>query len=101
MIKILISYDYDFLNGGKITPLKTEEILTRGKGVCQHFANSFAAIDRGLGVPTQMVVGFYSGDSGRPAGAHAWNEIEIRPNLWRPIEPQAPISTSVYLTIYL
>lgn len=71
-----------------ITILDTKSILERRKGVCQHYANLFAAIARGLGLPTKMIVGQHLSDE-TYFGGHAWNEIETRPGVWRPIEPQA------------
>lgn len=88
-IQSLITYDMDSVDNAKVTALSTAEILSRGKGVCQHYANLFAAVARGLGIPTRMIYGYAFTKNGGPAGAHAWNEIEIRPGVWRPIEPQS------------
>lgn len=82
-----ITYDYDSVSNGEVYPLTTTDVLSRKKGVCQHFANLFAAIARGVGLPTRIIVGFLiSSDS---AGLHAWNEIEVSDGVWLPIEPQS------------
>ncbi|MBC7740859.1 MAG: transglutaminase domain-containing protein [Bdellovibrionaceae bacterium] len=81
-----ITYDYDSVNGGTVHALTTAEVLERKTGVCQHFANLFTALARGVGIPTRLVTGYYLSAAG--AGGHAWNEIEVRKNVWMPVEPQ-------------
>lgn len=83
-----LTYDYDSLKDSTIHALSTSEILERKKGVCQHFANLFAALARGVGIPTRLITGYFL--SSKESTAHAWNEIEIRPGVWVPIEPQNP-----------
>ena len=82
-----IKYDDASLEKGEIYPLSTTEVLSRKTGVCQHFANLFAALGRGVGLPTKIISG-YSLDISS-AGGHAWNEIEITGGVWLPIEPQS------------
>ena len=67
--------------------MKTSDVLLLGQAMCQHFANLFAALARGLGVPARIIGGLdLSGRSG--VGFHAWNEFEIRTGVWVPVEPQ-------------
>jgi transglutaminase/protease-like cytokinesis protein 3 len=82
-----ISYDYESVKQEEIYPLSTTDVLARKKGVCQHFANLFAAIARGVGLPAKIIIGFMIDQTS--AGAHAWNEIEIADGVWLPIEPQS------------
>ena len=81
-------YDHESVAQSFVYALKTSDIFARKKGVCQHFANLFAALARGMGIPTRMVVGYVTTENGK-YGAHAWNEIEITDGVWRPLEPQA------------
>jgi Transglutaminase-like superfamily len=84
--KLLTHYDETASQKSEVYQLNTSDILKRGTGVCQHYATLFASLARGLGIPTRIVFGFnMKGDS---ISAHAWNEIEIRPGVWRPIEPE-------------
>jgi hypothetical protein len=82
----LLPYDYSSLQSNKIHILSTKEILQRKTGVCQHHANLFAAIARRMGLPTKIIVG-----RRLPGYGHAWNEIELRPGVWVPVEPQSPV----------
>lgn len=81
-----ITYDYSSLQNGSIYALKTSEVLARKTGVCQHFANLFATLARGVGLPTRIVMGYLVGPEGM--GMHAWNEIEVSKGKWIPVEPQ-------------
>jgi transglutaminase-like putative cysteine protease len=82
----LIEFDESMIDDNEIVPLKTSEILARGKGVCQHFANVFAAVARAAGIPTKVISGFTF--DAKALFGHAWNEIEIQDGVWLPIEPQ-------------
>lgn len=86
------TYDFNMLSNGNIRALTTQEALERGKGVCQHYAVIYTAIARALKIPTRIVMG-YSLSHSKPA-LHAWNESEVLPGIWRPIEPQDPQSLS-------
>jgi transglutaminase-like putative cysteine protease len=87
-LKQVLVYDNTSLNKGSIYPLKTADIFLRRQGVCQHFANLFAAIARAVGLPVKIVEGFHSAKD-HTYGAHAWNEIEVQKDIWLPIEPQS------------
>lgn len=86
-VNSLLTYDYDMLNNRTVTPLTTASVYKLRKGVCQHFANLFAALARGVGLPTRIITGFiiHNGE----IATHAWNEAEIAPGYWLPIEPQS------------
>jgi hypothetical protein len=72
--------------GGQITEFSTSEIIAQGGGTCQNFAVVFAAIARALGIPTRIISGIHlEGDTGT---WHAWNEIEMAPGKWIPLDPQ-------------
>jgi transglutaminase-like putative cysteine protease len=86
MVTETLTYDYDSVKESSIHALTTTEVLERKKGVCQHFANLFAVLARGVGIPARFITGYYLSPQG--VGAHAWNEIEIRSGVWMPIEPQ-------------
>lgn len=91
-------YDHEMVKNNTIRPLTTSEALTRGKGVCQHYAVIFTAIARSLKIPTRIVAGFHLGE--KSAAFHAWVETEIHPGMWRVIEPQSPISLKQAFTRY-
>lgn len=81
-----ITYDYAMVNENTVGTLKTSEIFEKRKGVCQHFANLFATLARGVGLPTRIITGFRLDEDS--AGRHAWNEIEVKSGVWLPVEPQ-------------
>ncbi len=86
LVNVLIVFDDEMLDNNTIAPLKTSEILKRGRGVCQHFAILFAALSRAAGIPTRIISG-YSIDAAHTYD-HAWDEIEISDGVWLPVEPQ-------------
>lgn len=94
-------YDYSMVNNNVVRPLTTQEALSRGKGVCQHYAVIFTAIARALKIPTRIIVGFHISEES--AGGHAWNEVEISEGLWQVVEPQGKsleaTSTRYYLPL--
>jgi hypothetical protein len=90
-----IKYDMNSLQQNAMYPLTTEDILARRNGICQHFAILFASLARAMGLPTKLIVGYLMGSNGR-FGGHAWNEIEVSPGAWRPIEPQGSLSFDSY-----
>lgn len=98
LVQEKLKFDNDSIEQGLVYPLTTSDILQRSKGVCQHFANLFTAIARGLGIPTRMVLGYYLEE--KSLMPHAWNEIEIRDGVWLPVEPQGSklgLNSSYYL----
>lgn len=92
-------YDYSMVNNNVVRPLTTEEALSRGKGVCQHYAVIFTAIARAMNIPTRIVLGFHLSD--KAAGGHAWNEIEIRKGVWQVVEPQSKSLEDIKTRYYL
>ncbi len=85
-VSSVLIYDEEGVKNNIIRALKTEEILQKKNGVCQHFANLFTTLARSVGLPTRIISGFLF--SAKSAGPHAWVEVEIRPGVWRPLEPQ-------------
>lgn len=65
---------YDTSRAGQQTaePLDTLAVLARREGVCQDYANAFAALCRALGVPARVVTGMAPWPDGEQ---HAWNEF--------------------------
>lgn len=92
-------YDMSMVENNVVRPLTTEEALTRGKGVCQHYAVIFTAIARAMKIPTRIVVGFHLSE--QSAGGHAWNEFEIRKGVWQVVEPQGKTLESTNTRFYL
>jgi hypothetical protein len=86
LISTILVYDHEMIKNNIVRPLKTEEILSKKNGVCQHFANLFTTLARAVGLPTRIITGYLLLENS--AGPHAWVEIELKPGLWRPIEPQ-------------
>ena len=85
-----------------IYSLNTSDILKRKKVVCQHFANLFMTLSRGMGIPARMVLGYFIFSNEGLELGHAWNEIEIREGVWMPVEPQSSslqLNTANYLPI--
>lgn len=88
VLKKYFTYDYRRLEtDGKIEEMTTSELVRLKSGTCQNFSVLFAAIARSLGIPTRIIAGLMIGE--RSSEWHAWNELEVSPGLWLPIEPQA------------
>jgi hypothetical protein len=64
---------YDVARAGDLSAgqLTTTVILARGKGVCEDYANVFAALCRAVDIQTRVAVGRISGGT----VSHAWNEF--------------------------
>jgi hypothetical protein len=45
------------------------------KGICYDYASTFAAMTRSLGIPTKLVMGYYSKN---PTIYHAWNQVYLK-----------------------
>ncbi len=69
-------------------------------GFCQHFSSAFAALMRGAGIPSRVVLG-YSGGYRNPYGgywmvrkmdAHAWTEVWLRGRGWVRVDPTAAVA---------
>lgn len=74
------------------------QFLDRRNGYCVHFASTFAAMARTLGIPSRVAIGFTPGEattstadwteySVRPQHAHAWPEIWFDDVGWVLFEP--------------
>lgn len=72
-----------------------DEFLATRRGFCQQFAAAYAALARGVGIPSRVVVGFTPGDYDATGGeyvvrggnAHAWVEVWMAGLGWRTIDP--------------
>ncbi len=72
-----------------------DEFLDTRRGFCQQFAAAYAALARGIGIPSRVVVGFTPGDFDattdeyvvRGGNAHAWVEVWLAGLGWRTIDP--------------
>jgi hypothetical protein len=85
-------YDFKAIEvGGHVVDQSTEEILKHDFITCQNYSNVFAAVARSMGIPTRIVAGFFVGVE---ATGHAWNEIEVAPDVWLPLDSQfVPLKT--------
>ncbi|MEZ5244425.1 MAG: DUF3488 and transglutaminase-like domain-containing protein [Acidimicrobiales bacterium] len=71
------------------------EFLDRGRGYCEQFASTFAAMARSLGIPSRVAVGFTWGEWSptrnefvvRGEHAHAWPEIYFAGVGWVIFDP--------------
>lgn len=77
-----------------------EFLFTTRKGFCEHFASSFSVLLRAANIPVRVVVG-YQGGRWNPvenyllvsqSDAHAWAEVWIENEGWRPIDPTAAVA---------
>lgn len=82
----LLDYDYEMVENDLVDILKLDDFLSKGKGVCQHFALLSTTILRALGIPARIISGYYL-KSGTFNG-HAWTEAKLK-NRWLPFEPQS------------
>lgn len=70
-----------------------EAFLAQRSGYCVHFASTYAAMARSLGLPSRVAVGYVSRQSGagwtsvRARELHAWPEIHVEGFGWVPFEP--------------
>jgi transglutaminase-like putative cysteine protease len=71
------------------------EFLERGRGYCEQFASTFAAMARSLGIPSRVAVGFTWGEWSptrnefvvRGEHAHAWPEVYFAGVGWVIFDP--------------
>lgn len=71
-------------------------------GFCQHFSSAFAALMRGAGIPTRVVIGYAGGYRNRYGDywvvrgmdAHAWNEVWLQGRGWVRVDPTAAVAPS-------
>ena len=86
LVTNVIEYDYEMIDNDVTRVLHLDDFLTKGKGVCQHFALLSTTLLRALGIPARIIVGYSL--SPNTAGGHAWIEAKITNDYWLPIEPQ-------------
>jgi transglutaminase-like putative cysteine protease len=79
----------------------TENFLLESReGFCEHFATGLAALMRGAGVPSRIVVGYLGAETNpwftqmtvQQLHAHAWNEVWLEDKGWTRIDPTAVAS---------
>ncbi len=90
------NFDYDVEVGSGHSSDRIDDFLASGRGYCEQFAGSFAAMARAIGLPTRVAVGFTPGDvdpadptlfTVRGEHAHAWPEVFISGAGWVAFEP--------------
>jgi protein-glutamine gamma-glutamyltransferase len=70
------------------------------RGFCEHYSAAFAVVMRAAGIPARIVTGYLGGEINpfgdylivRQADAHAWNEVWLKDEGWRRIDPTAAVS---------
>ncbi len=73
-------------------------LLEEKSGHCEYFASAMVAMCRTLGIDARVVTGYVAAEwvpesmhyVVREANAHAWVEVEVRPNIWRTYDPTPP-----------
>ena len=63
-----------------------DEVLEKGKGVCQDFAHLMIALLRSLGVPVRYVSGYIHRPN-RESQSHAWCEAWLPDLGWIGVDP--------------
>ncbi len=69
-------------------------------GFCQHFSSAFAALMRGAGIPSRVVLGYSGGYRNRygdywivrKMDAHAWTEVWLQDRGWIRVDPTAAVN---------
>ena len=87
------TYDLDVALEHDINSMN--EFLVVGRGYCEQFASTFAAMARSLGIPARVAVGFTWGDWDENRGefvvrgrhAHAWPEVYFAGVGWVVFDP--------------
>lgn len=87
------TYDLDVALEHDINSMN--EFLELGRGYCEQFASTFAAMARSLGIPARVAVGFTWGDWDESRGefvvrgrhAHAWPEVYFAGVGWVIFDP--------------
>ncbi len=94
--------DYEFTYDLEATPAghggdAIDQFLESGRGFCEQFAGTYAALARSIGLPARVAVGFTWGDQDpdnpnlyrvRGRFAHAWPEVWLGSELgWVAFEP--------------
>ena len=83
-------FEYNFRSedvGGHVRYMSTSDIIKQKYITCSNYSTLFAAVARSFGIPTRIIVGNAIGKNS--LGGHAWNEIEVAPHIWVPIDATA------------
>ncbi len=67
-------------------------------GHCEYFASAMTAMCRSVGIRARVVTGYVAAEwvaesnhyIVRESNAHAWVEVEVKPNIWRTYDPTPP-----------
>ena len=70
------------------------------RGFCEHYASTFAAMMRAVGIPARIVLGYQGGELNpmgdymivRQSDAHAWNEVWFEGRGWIRVDPTAAVA---------
>lgn len=84
----ILTYDHAQAENGNTRLMTTEQIINKGKGVCQHYANLVVALCRAKGIPARIIGGYLVGENSY--SHHAWIEAYVN-NIWMPISPQSSL----------
>lgn len=76
-----IRYDESYVN----RHMSSEQILSVGVGVCEHYAQAYADLLNAIGIPAIFVTGVGFNPSKRSFEYHAWNLVYIH-SAWMPID---------------
>lgn len=80
-------------------PMDDFLFVTR-RGFCEHYAGAFTVLMRAAGVPARVVTGYQGGELNpiggygivRQRDAHAWAEVWLPGEGWRPVDPTAAVA---------
>jgi len=82
------------------TPWETVDVaswtLRNGKGICTHFASTYVVLERSMGIPARLAIGYAGGKNiGNrtyvfTSFAHGWAEVYMPPYGWVPVEATGP-----------
>ena len=93
-----LEYDNEMVENDLTRLLYLDDFLSKGKGVCQHFALLSTTLLRALGIPARILGGYFlEGDTAIP---HAWIEVKQSNKIWLPIEPQERESFEIWSLHY-
>jgi transglutaminase-like putative cysteine protease len=94
-----LAYNYDYQSTDYEKNRVDYFLFTSRKGVCRHFANSFAIMMRMAGIPSRLVSGYQGGVFdptintwfGRVRDAHVWVEVWLPKSGWVRVDPTSVV----------
>ena len=79
------------------TPWRNEDVaswtLKNGKGICNHFASTYIVLERSMGIPARLAIGYAGGKNIKnrtyifTSFAHGWVEVYMPPYGWVSVDP--------------